>query len=75
MTSWHMNKHLPSERENSRSMCNHLPFMPTYFPYVKRGSGGPKEAERCPCSPAKVELSGKDARVPAWVNLCMHFML
>lgn len=49
--------------------------MPTYFAHVKRASGGPKEAERCPCSPVKVELSGKDARLPAWVNLRMHFML
>lgn len=75
MTSWDMNKYLPSERENSRSMCNHLPSMPTYFPNVKRGPGGPKEAERCPCSSGKEELSGKDASIPAWVNLCMHFML
>lgn len=56
-------------------MRNHLPFVPTYFPYVKRGLGGPKEAERCQCSSGKEELSGKDASIPAWVNLCMHFRL
>lgn len=49
--------------------------MPTYFPYVKRGPGDPKEAERCPCTSGKEELSGKDANIPAWVNLHMHFTL